>query len=197
MTRFLIDVDDVLAAFAQQACVEISKILGRVWTYDDAPKDDWDMFGNLDPDTMEKLNAVMHAPGWCASLPVVEGSQAFVADLKELCKGGVFACTSHMHTRNWTFERDNWLGEHFGIDRDHIAHTSAKFICGGDFYLDDKPPSIYTWQRDPRNREGRAMLWSTDHNRRLEGHDDIRVHDFDEVLSVVRRDRARSLRAPA
>lgn len=184
--RFLIDVDEVLADFAGEAINVVSQVLGRPWGFDDAPQDSWDIFRDLEPEVMKEADAIMNAPGWCASLKVKEGSQEFVKVLRKLCD--VYPCTSHKHSPAWVYERDIWLMEHFQFQRGDIVHTAAKFVCGGDFFLDDKPSHVIKWQ--DHHPKGKAMLWSTEHNRRLQGYEDIRLHTFDEVLSVVRKELA-------
>lgn len=180
--RFLTDVDEVLADFVGPAAEVIRRVVGPHWTFADAPQDSWDMFGNLTADEMKVVDAIINAPGYCAGLKVHKGAQAFVKRLHELCDE-VFACTSHMHSPAWVFERDNWLGEHFEIDRDHVIHTSAKYVCEGDFFLDDKPSHVIAWQAEHPN--GVGMLWTTEHNTRLKGHDAIRVYSFAEVIERV------------
>lgn len=195
MPSFLIDVDEVLAEFAVEACKAVSVVLGRKWTFEDAPHDDWDMFRDLDRKTMMAVKEVMYTKGWCANLKVKPGAKELVGALKELCPGEVYALTSPMNSSFWHKERDGWLSHHFGIERSHIIHASAKHKVEGDFFLDDKPSSIRRWGE--KWVRGQAMLWSTEHNRRLKGHDDIRVYGPDEVLAIVRRNRPQSILPPA
>ena len=138
------------------------------------------MFRDLDPEVMKEANAIMNAQGWCASLAVRPDTQEFVKALRQLCKGGVYAVTSPMHSYFWHKERDEWLDKHYSIDRDHVIHASAKYKVEGDFFLDDKPKHVQKWNK--KWVKGRGMLWSTDHNQRLGGYEDIRVHSFDEGL---------------
>lgn len=193
MPRFLIDCDEVLADFVTPACQVVSEVLGRPWGLDDAPSDDWDMFRDLDRAVMREADAIMNAKGWCAALEVHPGAQDFVKTLQKLCD--VYVCTSPMHSDFWVKERDLWLAEHFGIDRSHIIHTAAKYVCGADFFLDDKPSHVQKWKKE--HSEGHGMLWSTAHNKRLEGFEDIRVHSWEEVLTTVRSQRGSSLFAPS
>lgn len=189
MRDFLIDVDEVLADFAGPASQILSSLLGRPWTFDDAPLDDWDMFGALDPTTKEGICAAMNAPGFASSLAPVSGAQDFIRELRKHCN--VYALTAPHHTSPWwVLERNIWLGDNFGFDKRHIVHTEAKYLCRGDFFLDDHPGHVNRWSvRHP----GEGLWWATKHNARLLRGPlalplDRRVTTWEEVLARVGTD---------
>lgn len=176
---FLIDVDEVLGDFVTPALVIVSDVLKRPWGLDDCPDDNWDMFATLSKDEKLDVFSRMNDAGFCVSLKVTPGSQDFIRELQ--ARRNVYAVTAPHHgSLYWVPERYAWLGDHFGIDRKHVIHTDAKYLCKGKEFLDDNPGHVQRWKE--RHPEGDGMLWSTTHNKRLKGHDELRVHSWEEVL---------------
>ena len=183
--RFLVDVDCVLADFVTPATRIVERVLGRPWSLAEAPPDQWDMFAGLTPGERKVVFTIINSPGFCRSLEPEPGSQAFISRLQELLDGNVYALTAHNDAPHWVFERDAWLGEHFNIDRGHTIHAHCKYVCSGDFYLDDRPDHIISWQRE--HPAGVGMVWSTDNNSRIRDHEGIRFGSWAEVIEVVER----------
>jgi len=183
VTRFLIDADEVLANFAEPAAKVISKVLGRPWTLEnDRPKDTFDMFGDLEHEVYVAVFEAMHVEGWCMDLDPYPGAQEAVQRIKELCDE-VFVVTSPQLGRHWVYERTLWLNRYFGFKHDEVISAVAKYVCGGDFFLDDNPGHVESWQK--RWPEGHAMLWTSDHNRHLKGYDHLRVNSWDTVFERI------------
>lgn len=176
---FLIDVDEVLADFVNAAIPIVSRVLGRAWGLADCPDDNWDMFAVLTDDEKAQVFERLNDRFFCSSLKPTAGSQDFIRELRT--KRNVYALTAPHHgSFYWVVERNQWLGDHFGFDKKHVVHTDAKFLCKGSEFLDDNPNHVARWQG--RHPEGHGMLWSTAHNKRLQGHDALRVHSWAEVL---------------
>ena len=188
---FLIDADDVLVDFVGPAVEAIRHVLGQQWTLDDAPPDTWDMFAGLTDEQLREVDAIIDAPGWCLRLEPYPEAQDAVPILRQLCD--LFVVTSYRtHAPQWVYERNICLGTHYGFRKRDIVHTSAKHVCVGDFFLDDNPAQVQGWQGQAHNSNGRGMLWSTEHNRRLRGYEAIREHSWDEVIGRVRAMLARA-----
>ena len=184
MTRFLIDADEVLANFAEPAAQVISEVLGRPWTLEnDRPKDTFDMFGDLSEDEYQAVFAAMHVEGWCYAIKPYPRAQAAVLRLRELCDE-FFVVTAPQLGRHWVFERTLWLDKHFGFEPHEVISATAKYVCGGDFFLDDNPDHVENWQK--RWPKGHAMLWTSDHNCHLKGYDHLRVNSWEEVIERVK-----------
>lgn len=179
---FLIDVDEVLADFVGASVPIVSLVLGRPWGFDDFPDDNWNMFSALTEDELVAVFDQLNQRWFCSNLKVLPGAQDFVKELRK--HRNVYAVTAPNHSSDyWVRERNAWLGDHFGIDRGHIVHTDAKHVCQGAEFLDDNPGHVRRWA--DRHPNGKGMLWSTAHNHRLKGHDELRVHSWDEVLRRV------------
>lgn len=183
MTRFLIDADEVLANFADPACEAISKVLGRPWTLErDRPRDTFDMFGDLSEEDYTAVFKIMHAEGWCSAIEPYSGAREGVQRIKGLCDE-VLVVTTPQLSPTWTYERTLWLGQHFGFLPREVTYTMTKYICGGDFFLDDHPNHVKSWQEE--HPKGHAMLWTSAHNRYIKGHDHYRVDSWDTVLERI------------
>lgn len=183
MQDLLVDVCEVLADFATPALVVVSEVMGRPWGLGDAPKDNWDLFAELDEEQKAKAFAKFSVKGYCLSLEPKDGAKDFIQEARKLAN--VYAVTSPMHDSPfWVYERTQWLRDHFGFDRKHIVHTDAKYLCHGDAFLDDNPGHVMRWKE--RHPDGLGMMWSTTHNARLKGYEELRVHSWEEVLNSLK-----------
>ncbi len=181
--RFLIDVDDVLTDFVGRMSPIVSGILDREWSYDELSKDEWDLFTILSKVQRDALFAIMERPGFCATFNPAPGAQAAVRTLREMgCE--MFAVTAPNYSPFWVSERTHWLEQFFQIPADHVVHTHAKYLVSGDFFLDDRPSHVREWEK--HNPQGVPMLWTTPHNQRAEGFDDVRVFCWDHVWARIR-----------
>jgi 5'(3')-deoxyribonucleotidase len=180
---FLLDVDEVLANFVTPAIAAISQVLGRPWSLAEAPADDWDMFKVLTEEQYDEMSRLIDVEGWCRSIEPYPDTKPAVAKLKSRCD--IVVVTKYRHTPYWVYERTEWLGEHFGFSPDHIIYTWDKTRIDGDFLLDDHPGNVRSWQA--AHPDGVGMFWSTEHNTRLAGHEDIRIKSWEAVIETVDR----------
>lgn len=178
--RFLIDVDEVLADFAGPAVGVLTEVLGRPWSFEEMRPGQWDMFAGLSPDQFERVWEVVGGVGWQLRLLPYPDTQEAVECLKQHCE--VYVVTSAI---SWADLRLRWLDRYFSIDSDHVVFTRAKYVVRGDFFLDDHPGHVRSWQK--HHPRGVGMLWTSPNNRHLEGTQDIRVHGWDVVIDKVRK----------
>lgn len=177
--RLLVDVDEVLADFQTPVLKLMTRILGRQIRADDFEV--WDCFSLLSEKERKRVFSKIEKPGWCASLAVKPGVGEALGELRELVD--VYAVTSPFHSPTWVHERNAWLVDNLGFTRAQIVHTSAKYLCEGDAFLDDNPDHTKHWREE--HPGGLCMLWHIPNTRKL-GFDDIRVRSWDEVLARVR-----------
>lgn len=160
---FLIDVDEVLADFANHVydCTGIER-----------PTTDltWDIFERMTPEERERAEAVVNAEGFCESLPVCHGAQEGVESLRGLGCHMVAVTSPWKRSKTWGYERRLWLEKHFNIT--DVILTNQKFRVRGDYLLDDRLEHVVGWaesaQRLDRNRSDKfdcALLWATPFNR--------------------------------
>ena len=176
--RMLVDVDGVLADFLTPSLAILSDLTNRRWVSEDFRT--WDLF-DLIPRTFEKpfFDAV-NQPGWCMNIPVYEGAVTGITRLRELTD--LYIVTSPMnHVPTWTHEREKWLREHFSISHKRVVHTSAKFLCLGDFLVDDKPANIEAWEAE--HAHGTGLLWDQPYNRSSEA--GYRVQNWGDIQKAV------------
>ena len=174
-----IDVDDVLAGFQDGALAIANEAFGHRRTLEDFK--DWGFFQHYTPEEQEYLLEQCTRPGFCSSLPVLPGAKEAVAKLRELAE--VYIITSpfdRCHT--WVSERAWWLKTHFGFEKDHLIHTSAKHLVNVDVFIDDRPSNVIAWAQ--RNVNGLALLWPLANNLNCPM-TKYRVEDWDDVFRRV------------
>lgn len=177
--RILLDCDDVLADFRERALQTIADVTGER----SSPKRDWALFSHLPPEQYDLVIAQVIAPGWCASLEPCAGAQDAVRQLKEHADVYIVT-TAFLGARQWAWERERWLADHFDISWEHIVSTHAKYTVVGDAFVDDKPDHIRRWLA--HHPGGRPFMWSPwleDENSDLEG---WRTQDWDQVVAFAR-----------
>lgn len=176
MERFLTDVDEVLADFQNPALDVIEQITGKRYKQDDFVV--WDIFSVLTEEEFQACRVEFEKPGYCSALKPLPGAVDAIRESRKRRK--VFAVTSPMHTRNWVFERTEWLGDLFKFTRKEIIYASTKAFIRGKDYLDDNPGHVTDWKAE--HPDANAMLWHIPNTRTL-GLDDLRVRSWEEVLS--------------
>jgi 5'(3')-deoxyribonucleotidase len=84
-----------------------------------------------------ELDAHCSQVGWCESLPVIEGAQAFVERLRRNFE--VIVVTSpYSAVPTWTSERITWLQRHFGIPKRDVVFCKRKDLVHTHALVDDK-----------------------------------------------------------
>lgn len=180
--RILLDVDGVLGDFPSCA---LRWLNGRAW-------------GRSEPATIEQITQhdILKAFGvenlqdafdqWCADtdvcrhMPVYEGAQAFVEELKSFADV-VIVTARYKKVPNWTSARDAWLVEHFAIDPDNVIHAKRKECVFGEVLIDDKLKNVAAWQNAwPR---GLAVVLDRPWNR---GGEHARAHSYQDALGMVK-----------
>lgn len=107
----------------------------------------------------------MKGAGGCLAIPVYDGAQDAVRELRSLVD--VTIVTSPFPgSPTWMSERERWLAEHFGIDRDNIFHGEKKWLVHGDILLDDKESHVDTWEKywQKQGQNPLGLLWHTNRN---------------------------------
>jgi 5'(3')-deoxyribonucleotidase len=84
----------------------------------------------------------------------------------------------------WVTERYQWLSEHFGIRKNRVIFGEPKYAVSGRWFLEDNLDQALSWAEG--NPDGVSMLWNTPNNDTL-GHDQLRVYDWEQVLSTVEK----------
>ena len=157
--RVLLDVDGVLADF-HTPCIELINQFGGT-NHKVEDFDDWDIFNALKTpeDVKARVYEEMNKPGWCTNIKFYPGCQEGVAKLREIAN--VYVVTSPMKGETWTRERDRWLARHFNFTTKQIIHASAKYVCAGDFLIDDKIDNLVKWKK--HNPNGHPIRWVMAH----------------------------------
>jgi 5'(3')-deoxyribonucleotidase len=175
----LVDVDEVLGDFQTPTLEIMATVTGRRNRPEDF--DVWDIFSVLNEEQKKICFAMFERHGFCASLKPYPEAIEGIRELRSLIH--VVAVTSQQHSRNWTYERTEWLIEHFGFAAKDVHYTSEKFRVDGVGILDDNPSHVERWAK--KHPEGAAMLWHIPNTRNL-GQGLTRVKTWAEVISIMK-----------
>lgn len=95
----------------------------------------------------------------------------------------VYIVTSPWNSNpTWTHDREHWLKRHFDIPHSRVVHTSAKYLCRGDVFVDDKVSTVVHWQVEYPTSKG--VVWDTPHNRK-ELWSGPRTSSWDALVEIV------------
>lgn len=159
--RALLDCDGVVCNFLTPALGILNRLTGLSRT--EAELREWDILTLYPAGHKEAFFNECNQPGFCASLPLLPNAVEFVTELRQVAE--VFIVTSPMNTNpTWVWEREQWLGKHFGFTSKQIVHTSAKHLCVGDVLIDDHPGNIEAWEL-AHGPKGTGLLWDAPYNR--------------------------------
>lgn len=157
--RVLLDCDGILADYCQACFDMIKPVTGVTHTLDQVTH--WDLFDVLGyAEMLPVFRSLQEERGWCSSFPVYAGAQDAVKALQE--KHEVVIVTSPMTAPTWTYERTQWLKQHFGIPKDRIIHTAGKHYVEGDVLVDDSVDHCRSWKA--AHPHGMALLWDRPYN---------------------------------
>lgn len=153
----LLDVDGVLADFAGALLAWAGPVYSR------EQLTEWDLTKALGlEDRQQEFDAVASEPGFCESLPLIDGAQVFVEELRSFAE--IIVVTSpYSAAKLWTFERLRWLEKHFAITKHDVIFAKRKYLVRGDLMIDDGPHNIDEFLR----RDLKGILidqpWNRDH----------------------------------
>jgi 5'(3')-deoxyribonucleotidase len=177
--RIGVDVDEVLAQFQNVVLARANSLFDLELTPESFTT--WDIFPYFPEDQREIILKEIGTKGWCSALPVCEGSQEALQELRKLAD--VYIVTSPFSSETWSGERTGWLKRHFGIKPDEIVSTKAKWLVGGiHALLDDNPHHIQTWGEQWKET---PMLWHIPNTRTMQELDHLRVKTWQDVFETV------------
>lgn len=179
--RFLVDVDEVLADLRSPVMDVICQVTGR--DREDPEFRIWDLFSVLTEVERFEVFARMSARGFCGNLLPKPGAIEAMRALQG--RVDLFAVTNPFDSEPWVTERYQWLSEHFGLRKNKVIFGEPKYAVSGRWFLEDNLDQALSWAEG--NPDGVSMLWNTPNNDTL-GHDQLRVYNWDQVLSTVERD---------
>ena len=123
----------------------------------------WDLYDIIDdPKAKTTLYDYLNQTKMILDMNPYEEALRGMAALKEFAE--IYVVTSPMmNYPNWILHRNKWLKTHFGIDKNHVIHTSAKHLVQADVFIDDKSENVVNWSRYGNNVYSQAVLWKHDH----------------------------------
>jgi 5'(3')-deoxyribonucleotidase len=179
--RLLVDVDEVLAYLQNPVLDIIRRVTKKDWKLEDFKV--WDLFSVLNPEQRKEVFAEMAVPGFCLNLEPVPGSPEAIKELQGLVD--VFAVTNPHDSVLWVSERYEWLRVHFGLDKDHVAFLSSKYLIPGNWLIEDNLDQLRRWKMS--NCEGVPLLWNTTNNHHMPWNG-VRIYDWSDVIDIVQKE---------
>lgn len=155
----------------------------------------WDLYDIIDdPKAKTTLYDYLNQTKMILDMNPYDEALRGMTALKEFAD--IYVVTSPMmNYPNWILHRNKWLKTHFGIDKNHVIHTSAKHLVQADVFIDDKPENVVNWSRYGNNVYSQAVLWKHDHikfepklNEDFWQNDMEIIHtnDWNKILEVVK-----------
>jgi len=179
--RVLLDVDGVLADFVGGYLALLAEHTGIVATPEQITAFDIGASLGLTREQSARMKrAIGDAEHFARKLAVYPGAQEGVAALHKVAE--VYIVTSPWNSnRTWTYDREQWLAEHFGIPHARVVH-SAKHLVRGDVLIDDKTETLRAWSVE--HEFGKPIQWVTPHNQRDEW-DGWATNDWTKLCAMV------------
>lgn len=178
--RVLLDVDGVIADLAQVFVKTLARETGIRKTTSDVTQFDFGKALGITPSQVQRTWRAMNGAAM-----VVKPYPGAVEGVKKLMEvANVVFCTSPVKSDpRWCYDRTQWLIEHFGSAQARkVVYTSEKYVCQGDFLVDDKPENLELWHEEAVNRT--PVLWDQLWNKDSEL---PRMNDWGKLLEVVKR----------
>lgn len=142
----LLDCDGVICNFIQ-ACLDYAKtVLPHDYTlpkYEEITSDVRNFCFWKDAN----LEKHIHRSGFCSSLPLIEGSQEFVEEVRRKGYRVIFLTSPYKDHQYWHYERFQWLKKHFSIQREDLIFATDKRFVVGEMFVDDHIRNILDWQK--------------------------------------------------
>lgn len=176
--RVLFDVDGFLLDFTTPALVVVEEVTGLPAPANAA--EEWDLFRDYPEEVQAQFYNEFNKEGWCLGLKPYPGAVDGVHAVRSFAD--VFFVTSPMHGPHWAFERTRSLQYHFDATSKEVVHTSSKFLCVGDLFVDDKYDHVVEWSSYHPN--GVALLWDQPYNRKYNY--PLRVTSWMEILGAIK-----------
>lgn len=167
--RIGIDVDGVLADLLSPMLILANHMFDLALTPEDMPTHELDDY--LPPQGVDHFWKAVGTPGFIRDLVPYPGA---VEGLKMLREEGaeIYIVTSYLRgAAQWVHERDQWIAEHFGIDRKRMIHTPAKHTFSAAMLVDDRPDNVEPWAAEAMRTRHPAefpagILWARSYNAR-------------------------------
>lgn len=134
-----VDCDGVLADFTTPVYAWLNAHYEGV--FDVEKQWDFDILKSFDAiDAQPDLDAFCARPGFCASLPVLDGAHTFLRHLRDLAD---VVCVTSPYTAvpTWCSERVQWL-ERMGFEKQDVIFAKRKGLIRADILIDDHAKNV-------------------------------------------------------
>lgn len=135
-----------------------------------------------------KLDSMLGLEGLCSSIPPLSQAQEAVEKLMSDPKIQVRIVTAQFTPgKTWTYERQNWLKKHFGIQDEKIYFAKEKHIIHGNIFIDDAPNNVREW-KDYNSKEI-GLLMNQPHNKKYQNHfaNDETLQNWNQLFELIEK----------
>ncbi len=178
--RVLLDCDGVLGDFTSEV-VRFCNLYARKTGEPEIRLEDVTDFDILEclgfSEFQDQLDQHLAATNYCARMPVLPGSQAFVEKIRTMGHEVVIVTSPYSAVPNWGTERTRWLWRHFGVHADDVILAKRKDRIAGDVLVDDKLDNL-------RGFRDRGILFDQPWNRDNAGA--FRAKTYQDVVARLR-----------
>lgn len=176
-----VDCDEVLANFTDTTLELLNNFKGSSHTRDEI--NEWDFINQFLPKDKKAFRETFNSHSLFAILKPYSEAQEALKELKNYCK--IYVVTSPMseyHT--WVRDRDEWLLKHFGITRNNVIHTRAKYRVHANYFVDDKPSTVKKWKKEWP--EEVSVLFKHNGNKHEVGNWDLHTNNWQEIIDRIK-----------
>lgn len=184
--RILLDCDGVFIDYHTPYVALVNHLYGTRFRPEDVTEWEIEHSLGLSADQTEAIRLRLIQPGYAQTLRPFPCALDAIRRLQ--AEHEVYFVTSPMRGSRseyltWTHDREHWLFDNLGVSKHRIVHTSAKHLCVGDVFIDDKPSNVSMWQE--HHPAGFGLLWYQPYNWEHRG--DLMVcHGWEHLTDLLR-----------
>lgn len=173
--RVLIDCDGVLSNFREQlfhhAKIEPFEIT------------EWGFIGKDERMSWDVAHKAVCRAGFCLNMQPYDGAREFVNHFEDS-----YIVTSPWYkSPYWVDERYTWLRRHIKFPTNRVVVTGAKYLCKGDYLIDDKLDNVVKWCK--AWPQGKGIVFSNLDMHKELPENAVRLTTYQEVIDYVDKNR--------
>lgn len=143
-----IDVDGVVADLVPKLLNDINHKFKTEYRIEDCTM--WNFYDREngmfhDPEHADYALKLMQSNHYAANLLPIKNAVHMVNALSEAGHNIIWVTAPFRSSKTWSFDRTNWILEHFPACSKHIILTDRKEWIDADILIDDNPENVVNW----------------------------------------------------
>lgn len=176
-----VDCDGVIANFTTTTLHLLNRYKGSSHTEDEITQ--WDFIEQFLGEEKKLFRKTLNSHELFSIIKPYKEAQEAIEELKEYAR--IYVVTSPMQEyHTWVRDRDEWLLNHFGIKRDNVIHTRAKYRVHSNFFVEDKPSTLKKWKKEWPKEVG--VLFKHNGNLTAKGNWDLHTNDWQKIIDRIK-----------